>query len=53
MYTVDETEDDQGILYCYLTFVMNSCSQSMIFGTLSQRLEKRKQFQKICLTKCV
>ena len=26
---------------CYLTFVMNSCSQSMIFGNVSQHLEIR------------
>ena len=37
---------------CYLTFVINSCSQSMIFGNVSQRLEKGKRFQKICMTKC-
>ena len=37
---------------CYLTFVINSYSQSMIFGNVSQHLEKGKQFQKICVTKC-
>ena len=37
---------------CYLTFVMNSCLQSMIFGNVSQHLEKGKRFQKICMTKC-
>ena len=37
---------------CYLTFFMNSCSQSMIFGNVSQHLEKGKRFQKICMTKC-
>ena len=28
----------------YLTFVMNSCSESMIFGNVSQHLEKGKRF---------
>ena len=37
---------------CYLTFVMNSCSESMIFGNVSQHLEKGKRFQKIYMTKC-
>ena len=37
---------------CYLTFVMNGCSQSMIFENVSQHLEKEKRFQKICVTKC-
>ena len=36
----------------YLTFVMNSCSESMIFGNVSQHLEKGKRFSKICMTKC-
>ena len=31
---------------------MNSCSQSMIFGNVSQHLEKAKQLKKICVTKC-
>ena len=47
MYTVDEIEDDQGISFGrYLTFVMNSCSQSMIFGNVSQHLKKKKRFSK-------
>ena len=37
---------------CYLTFVMSSCSQSMIFGNVSQHLEKGKRFQRICMKKC-
>ena len=37
---------------CDLTFVMNSCSQSMIFGNVSQHKDKGKRFQKICVTKC-
>ena len=36
---------------CYLTFVMNSCSQSVIFGNVSQHSEKGKRFPKICITK--
>ena len=31
---------------CYLTFVMNICSQSMIFGNVSQHLEKGKRSKK-------
>ena len=31
---------------CYLTFVMNSCSQSIIFGNVSQHLEKGKAISK-------
>ena len=31
---------------CYLTFVMNSCSQPMIFGNVSQHLEKGKRLKK-------
>ena len=37
---------------CYLTFVVNCCSLSMIFGNVSQHLEKGKQFQEIFVTKC-
>ena len=37
---------------CNFTSVINSCSQSMIFGNVSQHLEKGKRFQKICVTKC-
>ena len=36
---------------CYLTFVINSCSQSMIFGNVSQHLENGKRFKKVCMTK--
>ena len=46
MYTVDEIEDVKVSFGCYLTFVMNSCSQSTIFGNVGQHLEKRKLFQK-------
>ena len=52
MYMVDENLNDQGILWILFDIVMNNCSQSMIFGNVSQQLEKGKQFQKICLTKC-
>ena len=31
---------------------MNNCLHSVIFGNVSQHLEKGKQFQKICATKC-
>ena len=37
---------------CYLTFVMDSCSPSMMFGNVSQHVQKGKRFQKICVTKC-
>ena len=33
---------------CYLTFVMNSCSQLMIFGNVSQHLEKESDFKNLC-----
>ena len=47
MYTVDEIEDDQVILRMLFDIVMTSCSQSMIFGNVSEHLKKGKRFQKI------